>query len=55
MATRMANSGVMSTLARPLTPRRPKRWRAPLDSHTMEELMMALASTVLKGYTFTPG
>src|ERR1700722_4842646 len=51
---RTASSGLMSTLARPRTPSRPNRVRAPIDSHTMEELTVAPASTVLNGYTFTP-
>ena len=55
MATRTASSGLMSTLARPRTPSRPNRWRAPRDSQTIEELMMAPGSTVLNGYTFTDG
>ena len=49
MATRAASSGVMSTFARPATPARPNRLRAPLDSHTIEELIVAPASTVLNG------
>jgi hypothetical protein len=49
MATRQASSGVTSTLARPETPNRPKSDRAPRDSHTIEELMMAPGSTVLNG------
>ena len=49
MATRQASSGVMSTLARPVTPLRVNRVRAPRDSHTIEELMMAPGSTVLNG------
>ena len=49
MASRTASSGEMSTLARPATPSRPKRLRAPRDSHTIEELTMAPCSTVLKG------
>ena len=52
--SRMTSSGLMSTLARPVTPRRPKRVRAPRDSHTIEVLTVAPASTVLKGYTLTP-
>ena len=54
MATLAASSGVMSTLASPLMPSRPNRLLAPLLSHTMEELTMALSSIVLNGYTFTP-
>jgi hypothetical protein len=54
MATRVASSGVTSTLARPETPRRPKRLREPRDSHTIELLMTAPPSTVLNGYTLTP-
>ena len=54
MATRVASSGVTSTLASPDTPSRPNRLRAPRDSHTIDELMTAPPSTVLKGYTFTP-
>ena len=46
---RTASSGLMSTLARPRTPSRPNSERAPRDSHTMDELTMAPASTVLKG------
>ena len=49
MATRAASSGVMSTLARPATPSRPNRLRAPFDSQTIEELIVAPASTVLNG------
>ena len=49
MDSRMASSGLMSTLARPVTPDRPKRLRGPRDSQTMEVLTMAPASTVLKG------
>src|SRR5664280_323970 len=51
---RTANSGLMSTLASPCTPSRPNSDRAPRDSHTIDELTMAPASTVLKGYTLTP-
>ena len=54
IATLALSSGVMSTLARPATPSRPNRLRAPRDSQTIEELMVAPASTVLNGYTFTP-
>ena len=53
MATRVASSGVMSTLARPATPTRPNSEREPRDSHTIDELMTAPASTVLNGYTLT--
>ena len=49
MATLVASSGVMSTLASPTTPSRPNRPRAPRDSHTIEALTMAPASTVLNG------
>ena len=49
MATRQASSGVTSTLASPLTPCWPNRLRVPRDSHTIDELMMALGSTVLNG------
>ena len=49
MATRTASSGVMSMLARPATPWRPNRLREPFDSHTIEELTVAPASTVLNG------
>ncbi len=49
MDRRTASSGLMSTLARPCTPSRPNRERAPIDSHTMEELTVAPASTVLNG------
>jgi len=48
-ATLAASSGVMSTLASPLTPPRPNRLRAPRDSQMIEELMTAPASTVLNG------
>ena len=51
---RTASSGLMSTLAMPRTPSRPKRMREPLDSQTIDELTVAPASTVLNGYTFTP-
>ena len=54
IATLALSSGVMSTLARPATPSRPKRLRAPRDSQTIDELIVAPASTVLNGYTFTP-
>ena len=54
MATRVASSGVMSTLARPATPTRPNSDRDPRLSQTIEELMTAPCSTVLNGYTFTP-
>ena len=47
--SRMASSGLMSTLAMPRTPSRPKRVREPRDSQTMEELTMAPDSTVLNG------
>ena len=46
---RTASSGLMSTLARPRTPSRPNRDRAPIDSQTIEELTVAPASTVLNG------
>ena len=46
MASRTASSGVMSTFASPDTPRRPNRLRAPRDSQTIDELMMAPGSTV---------
>jgi hypothetical protein len=49
MATRVAISGVTSTLARPATPTRPNRLREPRDSHTIELLMTAPPSTVLNG------
>ncbi len=49
MESRTASSGLMSTLARPWTPSRPKSDRAPMDSQTMEELTVAPASTVLNG------
>src|SRR5436305_8444060 len=52
-AKRTAISGVTSTFHRPLTPRSPKRPRAPPDSHTMEDVTMAPGSTVLNGYTRT--
>ena len=54
IATRVASSGVTSTLASPDTPRRPNRLRDPRDSHTIELLMTAPPSTVLNGYTLTP-
>ena len=42
MATRVASSGVMSTLARPATPVAPEqRCGRRGDSHTIEELMTA--------------
>ena len=47
--SRTANSGLMSTLARPWTPSRPNSDRAPLDSQTIDELTVAPASTVLNG------
>ena len=47
--SRMTSSGLMSTLARPVMPRRPNRLRGPRDSHTIEVLTVAPASTVLKG------
>ena len=46
---RTASSGLMSTLASPRTPSRPKSERAPIDSQTIEELTVAPASTVLNG------
>ena len=49
MDRRTASSGLMSTLARPRTPSRPKSDRAPRDSQTIDELTMAPASTVLNG------
>ncbi len=49
MASLVASSGVMSTLASPTTPSRPNRLRAPRDSHTIESLTVAPASTVLNG------
>ena len=49
MARRTASSGEMSTLARPATPRRPNKLRAPRDSQTIDELTMAPCSTVLNG------
>jgi hypothetical protein len=49
MAICTASSGVTSTLARPETPSRPNSMRAPRDSQTIEELMMAPGSTVLNG------
>ena len=49
MTSRTASSGLMSTLARPRTPSRPNRERAPRDSQTIDELTMAPASTVLNG------
>ena len=55
VATRIATSGVTSTLASPRIPRRPKRVRAPRLSHTIDELTTAPFSTVLNGYTLTPG
>src|SRR5690606_25263266 len=50
-ATLAANSGVASTFARPDTPPRPNRLRAPRDSQMREELTTAPASIVLNGYT----
>ncbi len=55
MATRTATSAVMSTFARPRTPRPPNGVRAPRLSHTIDELTTAPASTVLNEYTLTPG
>ena len=49
MERRTASSGLMSTLARPCTPSRPKSERAPRDSQTIDELTVAPASTVLNG------
>jgi hypothetical protein len=49
IATLVASSGVMSTLARPATPTRPKSDRDPRLSQTIEELITAPCSTVLKG------
>ena len=49
MARRTATSEVMSTLASPRTPRRPNSVRAPLLSHTIDDVTSAPASTVLKG------
>ena len=49
MARRTANSGDISTLAKPETPARPNNRLAPRDSHTIDELTMAPCSTVLKG------
>jgi hypothetical protein len=53
IATRTASSGVTSTLARPFTPSRPKRLRAPLLSHTMLLLTIAPSSIVLNGKILT--
>src|SRR3954462_6505005 len=53
-ASRVASSGLTSTLARPATPSLPNNERAPLDSHTIDEFTTAPGSTVLNGYTFTP-
>ena len=49
IASLTASSGLMSTLARPATPSRPKRLRAPRLSQTIDELTTAPASTVLNG------
>ena len=49
LARRTASSGLMSTLAMPWTPSGPKRVREPPDSHTMEALTWAPASTTLPG------
>ncbi len=49
MASFTASSGEMSTLAKPATPRRPNRFRAPRDSQTIDELTTAPCSTVLNG------
>ena len=49
IASRTATSDVTSTLARPRTPRRPNSVRAPLLSHTIDEVTSAPASTVLNG------
>ena len=46
---RTASSGLMSTLASPCTPSRPNSDLGPLDSHTIDELTIAPASTVLNG------
>jgi hypothetical protein len=53
MATRLASSGVMSTLASPATPSGRNSDRAPRVSHTSEVLTTAPASTVFAGYTLT--
>ena len=47
LARRTASSGLMSTLAIPCTPSRPKSVRAPPDSQTMDALTCAPASTTL--------
>ena len=47
LARRTASSGLMSTLAMPCTPSGPNRVRDPPDSHTMEALTWAAASTTL--------
>ena len=52
-ATFAASSGVASTFARPDTPPRPNRLRAPRDSQISDVLTTAPASTVLNGYTLT--
>ncbi len=49
IASRTATSALMSTLASPRTPRRPNNVRAPLLSHTIEDVTSAPASTVLNG------
>ena len=51
---RVTSSGVMSTLARPVTIEPWNRLRAPRDSQMIEELTVAPASMVLNGYTLTP-
>ena len=49
MASRTATSALMSTLARPRTPRPPNTVRAPRLSHTIDEVTIAPDSTVLNG------
>ncbi len=47
LARRTASSGLMSTFAMPWTPSGPNRVRDPPDSHTMDALTWAAASTTL--------
>ena len=49
IARRTTTSGLMSTLARPRTPRRPNSVRAPRLSHTIDDVTTAPDSTVLNG------
>ena len=49
IASRTATSEVTSTFARPRTPRRPNSVRAPLLSHTIDDVTSAPGSTILNG------